>query len=272
MKSLLLTSAAIFMSLAVFAQSNSSHLTKNQLRKIKRSQMMNNALDPNFQYDHEFNVGGRLNTNGWSAYLEYEKRSSEVTSTIFQFEAGEIKHPKENKQAKTKGVDIYGYPYSGHSYVYGKKNIFYQAKLGVGQRRLIGGKGIKNGVEVSAIYLGGFSLGLVKPYLLQLQDSTASGSSYQKYTPENASSFLNVNNILGGPGLGKGWNEVKLVPGLYARVGMRFDWAEFNEFVSAVEVGLDAELYSQKIEIMVQNPGQQFFYGAYVSLVFGKRW
>lgn len=272
MKSLLLSSVALLLSMAVFAQSNSSHLTRSQLKKIKRSQMMNNALDPNFQYDHEFNVGGRLNTNGWSGYLEYEKRSSDVTHTIFQFELGEIKHPKEDKRAKTKGVDIYGFPYSGHAFVYGKKNIFYQARLGVGQRRLIGGKGNKNGVEVSAIYMGGFSLGLVKPYMLELTDSTSAGSSYQKYTPENANSFLNVNNILGGPGLGKGWSDVKVTPGLYARIGMRFDWAEFNEFVSAVEVGLNAEMYAQKVEIMIENPGQKFFYGAYVSLLFGKRW
>lgn len=271
MKSLLLTAAAVFFSWAVFAQSNPSRLTQSQLRKIKRSQITNNAWNPDFQYDREFNVGGRLNTNGWSGYLEYEKRSGEATHTLFQFEFGEVKHPKEDKQAKTKGVDIWGYPYSGHAYVYGKQNIFYQANLGIGQRRLVGGKGTKNGVEVSAVYMGGFSLGLVKPYLLELQDSTG-GSSYQKYTPENANTFLNVNNILGGPGLGKGWNEVKLVPGLYARLGMRFDWAEFNEFVSAIEVGLNAQLYSRKIEIMVQNPGKQFFYGAYVSLIFGKRW
>lgn len=271
MKSFLLTSVVLFLSLAVFAQQNSSHLTRNQLRKIKRSQMMNNSLDPHYQYDHEFNVGGRLNTNGWSGYLEYEKRSSEVASMLFQFEFGEIKHSKENKTARPVGRDIYGYPYSGHSYVYGKKNIFYQARLGIGQRRLVGGKGNKNGVEVSAIYMGGLSVGLVKPYLLELQDSSG-GSSYQKYTAENSNTFLNTNNIIGGPGLGKGWDGVQFVPGLYARLGMRFDWAEFNEFVSAVEVGVNGEFYSKKVEIMVHNPGQQFFYGAYVSLVFGKRW
>ena len=62
------------------------------------------------------------------------------------------------------------------------------------------------------------------------------------------------------------------VPGVYGRIGARFDWAEFNQFVSAVEVGLTGSFYSKKIEIMVQNPGDQFFYGAYVSLLFGKRW
>jgi hypothetical protein len=136
----------------------------------------------------------------------------------------------------------------------------------------VGGKGNKSGVEVSAIYLGGISLGLVKPYYLELYDSTAQGASYQKYTNENANTFLNPNNIVAGPGFGKGWSEVKIVPGLYARAGMRFDWAEFDQVVSAVEVGVDGAVYTQKINIMVNNPGKRFYYGAYVSLLFGKRW
>jgi hypothetical protein len=53
---------------------------------------------------------------------------------------------------------------------------------------------------------------------------------------------------------------------------MRFDWAEFNEFVSAVEVGLDGQFYSKKVQIMVHNSSKQFYYGAYVSLLFGRRW
>jgi len=267
-----LTFALVLVAVSVFAQQNSSHLTPKQLKQIRKSQVLRTQQTGQDGYAHEFNVGARLNTNGWSGYLEYEKRSSDIASTLFQFEFGETKSPKEDKRSKSLGTDYYGFNYSGHPYVYGKKNIFYQANLGVGRRRVIGGKQNKNGVEVSAIYMGGLSVGLVKPYYLQLLDSTGSTASYQKYSEQNAVTFLNQNNILGGPGLGRGWSEVEVVPGLYARLGMRFDWAEFNEFVSAVEVGVNGAFYSKKVEIMVDNPGKQFFYGAYVSLVFGKRW
>jgi len=262
----------MLLTVSVFAQQNTSHLTPKQLKKIKKYQILRNQQSGEVEYTHEFNVGARLNTNGWDGYVEYEKRTSEITSTMFQFEFGEIKDPKEDKRAKRLGTDYYGFDYSGHPYVYGKRNVFYQLNLGIGQRRLIGGKQNKNGVEVSAVYLGGLSLGLVKPYYLQLLDSTAGQATYQKYSEENANTFLNQNNIVAGPGLTKGWSEVQVVPGLYGRIGMRFDWAEFNEFVSAVEVGLNGAIYSKKVEIMVQSPGKQFFYGAYVSVVFGKRW
>ena len=42
----------------------------------------------------------------------------------------------------------------------------------VGQQYLIGGKGNKNGVAVSAIYGGGLSLGYLKPYYLNVHDPT----------------------------------------------------------------------------------------------------
>lgn len=272
MKRILFTSVALLLTVTVFAQQNASHLSKRQLRKIKKYQILRNEQEIGTQYGHEFDLGGRLTTQGWSAYLEYEKRSSETTSTLFQLEFGEIKDSKEDKQAKSLGRDAFGYAYSGHAFVYGKRNIFYQTRLGIGQRRLVGGKGNKNGVEVSALYLGGISLGLVKPYYLELYDADNSGTYYAKYTEENAEDFLNYNNIVAGPGFGRGWSEVEVVPGVYGRIGMRFDWAEFNEFVSAVEVGLDGEFYSKKVQIMVHNPSKQFFYGAYVSLLFGKRW
>ena len=54
-----------------------------------------------------------------------------------------------------------------------KKLLFILAllvTLQVPAQKLIGGKGNKNGVAVSAIYGGGISAGLLKPYYLQIQN------------------------------------------------------------------------------------------------------
>lgn len=265
----------VFTSGAVFAQTDKGHLNKSELRRVQKYQILRKEENWGYHFQHAFTVGGRLTTNGWSANLEYGRKTSSVTNTLFQLDVGEIKDPKEEKQSIP--VSYYdpsgfGYYFTSKPYVYGKENVFYQIRLGIGQQRLIGGKGNKNGVEVSAVYLGGLSLGLVKPYYLELYDSSGNGSSFQKYSATNASLFLNQNDIAGGGGFSRGLNEMSVVPGLYLKGGVRFDWAEFDQFVSALEVGVSAEAYAQKIHIMVENPGQQFFYGAYVSLMFGKRW
>ena len=64
---------------------------------------------------------------------------------------------------------------------------------------------------------------------------------------------------------------MKFVPGVHARAALRFDYGRFNEMVSAIEIGLNAEAYSRKINIMLLNPNKQFFFNGYIALILGKR-
>ncbi len=68
----------------------------------------------------------------------------------------------------------------------------------------------------------------------------------------------------------KGFNEIKFVPGAFAKLGMRFDYGRYNEFISAIEVGLNAEAYTKKMPIMLLNPKSNFF-NVYATIIFGKR-
>ena len=154
-------------------------------------------------------------------------------------------------------------------FIYGKINNFYFAKLGFGQQRLIGVKGNKNGVAVSAIYGGGFSAGLLKPYYVNV-NNTQNKQEDIKYN-NNDSIFLSSGSINGGSGFGKGFNEMKFVPGAYAKTALRFDYGRYNEVLSAIEVGFGAEIYSQKMPILLLNKDRQLFFNAYAALVFGKR-
>jgi len=254
--------------IAAYAQNNPAPI----VGKPSKNYLLYNR-DGQEVYIHEFSGGFRLNTDGWNAFLELGHRKNELFTNIYQFEVGETKSPKERKSANPIGVDFFGNVYTTHPYVYGKQNIFYQARLGLGQRYLIGSKANKNGVEVSALYLGGFSMGILRPYYLQVYvDSSSNATEYIRYTGSNKTQFLDAYNILGGTGLQKGWNELKWVPGLYARVGMRFDWAAFNSLVSALEVSVSGQYYFQDITIMVDNKPQKFFLNASVGLMFGKKW
>lgn len=263
---------ALFVSGSLFAQDSGKEDIKNVMPK---GTQFFDAQETN-QYKTELDVGGRIATNGWSIYVELEKRKNELLRNIFQFEVGETKHPKEDKQSLSQGLatDPFGglHSISGRPFVYGKKNVFYQVRLGYGQRRTIGTKGIRNGVEVSVIYMGGVTAGLLKPYYLRVLDQSGTGNQYIKYDEETADDFLNINNIMEGGGFSRGWKEVTLTPGVYGRVGMRFDWAQINRFVSAVDVGVTGTYYTKEAEIMVDTKGKNLFYGAYISLLFGKRW
>jgi hypothetical protein len=228
-------------------------------------------------YQREFSVGGRLNTDGWSGFLEMGYRKSRKKVTYYQFEFSEKKNGKEYKQPgaiKNPVPDRYGFVYSEKPFIFGKQNNFYQAKLGIGQQYLIGGKGNKNGVLVNAVYYGGLSVGLLKPYYLNIEDPNTGYGVQVKYG-QNAvydQAFMTVSSIIGGAGFGKGWGELSVVPGAHAKFGFRFDWARFNEVVSALEVGINAEYYTKEIPIMIDQDNKKFFLNGYLAVQFGKRW
>jgi hypothetical protein len=110
----------------------------------------------------------------------------------------------------------------------------------------------------------------LKPYYLEVQDPANNSSKFIKYSVADSSLFLGP-TILGGGGLGKGWGEMKIKPGGFAKAALRFDYGRFNEMVSAIEVGLSADFYASKIPIMIGQKDKQLFLQAYVSVVFGRR-
>lgn len=245
-------------------------------RRLKRISLFRELEEGENNYEREWSMGGRINTDGWGGFFELGFRKNRKVVNYFQFEFNEKKHPKEDKKPGA-FVNINDqFAYSEKPYILGKRNNFYQAKLGMGQRYLIGGKGNKNGVEVSAIYYGGVSIGLLKPYYLVVEDPSGEGRTIDiKYGQDpymDTAVFINPSRIIAGAGFGKGWGELSVVPGLHAKTGLRFDWAKFNEVVSALEVGVNAEYYTKDVPILVAQDPKKFFFNAYLSLQFGKRW
>ena len=203
----------------------------------------------------------QLRTNGYGAFYELGKRRSARYSNLYLLEITEIKDRKEDKQSGAQN-------FFSNSFVYGKINNFYQAKLGFGQQYILGQKGNKNGVAVTANITGGLSLGLLKPYYLNAIDSANRDItiSYQK----DSITFLN-GPIVGGAGFTKGWNELKLKPGAFLKAALRFDFGRYNERVQALEIGMSLEAYAQKIPIMAYNEPKRLFFQSHIAFVFGSR-
>lgn len=250
------------------ASKSSKKTTDKQSKRDQINQLIRNEEDGIASFKKQSTIQFKMNNDGNGILYEYGKMKTPYKTTLFQFEYGEKQHPKQQKQSTSSYVGG-GFTVFGKPFIYGKQNIFYQLKLGAGQQVLIGGKGNKNGVAISAVLIGGFSAGLTRPYYMEL--ITDSGSVKKKFSEEDRELFMNPENIIGGTGLSKGWNEIKFNPGVYVKTGLRFDWARFNHVVSALEFGFSFDFYSKKVIQMVDVPGKTFFPTAYISLAFGKR-
>jgi len=249
----------------VYGQSKDIRVKQKEEKKEKLRQLTMQEEQGAIIYQKQTIFGVKLNTDGYGAFLELARFKTARKSNLFSLELGERKNSKEEKITSAQGG------YLSNSYVYGKINNFYYAKLGYAQQRLIGNKGNKNGVAVSGIYGGGFSLALLKPYYLKVADPNSNLVRDVKYNNNEDVFLSNQNLILGSSGFGKGFGEMKPTPGLFAKTALRFDYGRYNELVSAIEVGLNVELYSKTLPVMLLNKDKQFFFNAYAAIAFGKR-
>lgn len=234
---------------------------KKEERREKINELIRQEEEGVLVFSKQSVFGIFLRSNGYGFNYELGKMKSLTSTTIYGFEFSEIKHRKEDKLPN--GAFTFGNPY-----VYGKVNNFYQFKLGFGQQRMLGQKENKNGVAISAVYSGGLSLGLLRPYYLEVQ-SQSGATKFINYK-QDSTLFLN-GFIRGGGGLDKGWSEIEVKPGAYAKGAIRFDYGRFNEIVSAIEVGLSVEAYADKIPIMAHTKAQQLFFQGHIALLFGRR-
>ena len=250
----------ICLSFTAFSFAQNTREARQAEKKERINAMIKQQEEGVITYRKSFVFGAKLISDGYGIFFEVGRASSVQKATLYQLEISERKSVKEEK---LNGVFSNTVPY-----IYGKENFFYPVKLGVQQQQLLGNKSNKNGVQITGNYGGGLSVAVLRPYYLQVQEGN--GFTYVKYNSSDSAQFLG-GQIFGGPGLGKGWNELSFTPGVYGKVGLRFDYGAFNELISAIEVGINADFYAKKIPQMVYNKEKQFFFGAYAAILFGKR-
>lgn len=257
------------MCVLIATASYSQNKDEKQQKKLEKQQQINRMITQEeegaiiFQKQTVFGV--KLNTDGYGMFLEMGRMKTSRQSNLYSLEIGERKHTKEEKISTITGS------YLSNPYVYGKINNFYYAKLGFARQRLIGNKGNKNGVAISAIYGGGVSAGLLKPYYIKVSSSSSNTVLDVKYNSNDSVFLDNPNYVLGSSGFTKGFGEMKFTPGLYAKTALRFDYGRYNELVSAIEVGLNFEFYAKKMPFILLQKQKQLFFNAYAAIEFGKR-
>ncbi len=248
-----------------YSQGKDIRLKQKEEKKEKLRQLIMQEEQGAIIYQKQSIFGVKLKTDGYGAFLEFARFKTARKSNLYSLELGERKNSKEEKITSAQGG------YLSNPYIFGKINNFYYAKLGYAQQRLIGNKGNKNGVAVSAIYGGGLSAALLKPYYLKVGDPNTNEVKDVKYNNNDDVFLNNPNLVLGASGFGKGFGELKFTPGAYVKTAMRFDYGRYNELVSAIEVGLNVEVYTKKLPVMLLNKDRQLFFNAYAAIAFGRR-
>jgi hypothetical protein len=261
MKKLIIIFILISTTTNLLAQSDTSIKKIKRLEKEKKINAIIKQEEEGIPHFKKHFAGGlKLVNDGSGLFFEYAKTQSTQKSMLFQLEITERKHGKEEKLQNS---------YSPTApVIYGKINFFYPVKLGFQEEFLLGNKGNRNGISISGNFGGGISLGLLRPYLVEVDKNGT--YTFVGYNSPDSNYFLN-GPIVGGPSISEGWKQLSVVPGIYLKPSVRFDYGKYNELISAIEIGASAEYYTKNIPQMINIKQHRLFLSAFVSLVFGKR-
>jgi hypothetical protein len=193
-------------------------------------------------YSHQKYGGLVIRTNGWGgSYIKGKNKGAfKVRQVSYDFNF--VKHEKEIKS--------YFQDPSARPYVFGKQNAMYNFKLNYGYKKVIAEKLRKSGVQVSYTWGMGPSLALLRPIYLEVLIIDPNLNGYSLSTEKFDPSKHFVDNIYGRASNFNGLGEMTFVPGFSAKTSMSFEYSNYRDGIKGFEIGMSAEAYPKRIEIM----------------------
>ena len=237
-------------------------------------------FQPRIFYRNEWSLAAMLNSNGFGANYRYGQRIDAANKRLFEVD---FAYMKDSKEAKSYSDD----PNSASRYVHGKKNLAFDFRFGYGKQHEIFRKHDLGGIAVRYFYNFGPSVVLLKPIYYNVGTWVPIPNSPYSYwephpQPEKFHNGWESSNIRvsGRASFFKGFNELGVLPGAFAKFGFNFDFSRQDRNVHALETGIIAEGFIKKVEIMdftYEHPkpqkvaqNQQFFLTLFVSYRFGR--
>lgn len=231
-------------------------------------------------FNEEISTDLVWHTNGYAFNMNFANIINYSLANYYFIGFGQLKHPKEYRQNFEFAPATTGR--LTKAFVFGKDNTLFALRGGMGQKRYLSEKEKQKGAAIGLNYSGGVTLGLLKPYHLDLMyfKENTYGEVIIKsevYNETNADLFLSTDRVYGSSSFLKGIGQTKVVPGINAQAGIHMAWGAFEDFIKALEVGIMIDYFFGNVPIMVEDPRLEFpenknyFINLYVNLELGKR-
>lgn len=211
-------------------------------------------------YRNERTFAILLNSNGFGISYREGKRLDYSNKRLVDIDFNILKHPKEIKLVNP-------YVVSGSSFVYGKLNNTFTIRGGIGHQHELFRKIDLGGVAIRYFASGGPVIAFTKPIYYNIL-YPAVGGTYEIRT-EKFNETVQPGDIYSKASFFKGFNEVGVLPGLFAKGGFNFEYSKEDKVIHAIEVGASFEAFPKKIPIMASEDNKAFFFTLFVSYRLG---
>ena len=157
------------------------------------------------KYRKHLAFGVKLTSDGYGGFIEVARAQSVGKGLLFQLDISERKHPKEYKQQSD-----YIYDIASPADLW-QIELFLPGQTGGATAIPVWEQGNKNGVSITGNVGGGLILGLLRPYMVEVDKNGQ--RTFIKYSPADSLLFTDYSYIYGGPSFGKGWSQMTVTPG-----------------------------------------------------------
>jgi hypothetical protein len=201
-----------------------------------------------------------LNTDGIGFSYRGAKRIDFRNKRLFEIDAGNLRLIKEYRQSSQY--------LQGSSYIFGKLNSTFFLRSGFGHQHELFKKADLGGIAVRYFYSAGPVLAIYKPIYYRVIH-LLSPNSTELIEKKFDSSIASSQDIYSKASFTKGLNEIKVMPGLYAKAGFNFEYSKEDKIIHAIELGAQLNAFPKKIPIMFGSDNKALFFSLFVSYRFG---
>ncbi len=233
--------------------------TKGQNAPLVEPQLMYTQSN---QYSISMNS---FNTKWGGLYFRHGWHKTGTQLNHYEIDIERIKHAKEVRRS--------GFSDNPNQYQFGRLNVVFFLRNGMGQTVIITDKPYKNAVGLNFVYSIGSTIAFLKPVFIEVYYPYEGGKTggylvSEKYDPEK---HTDVYKIYGNSSFGSGLSETKLVFGGYGRSGLQVEWGPYPDETRSLEAGITVDAFSKGLPIMAHSNYDQVFYGFYIAFNWGKK-
>lgn len=211
-------------------------------------------------FRNERSLGILINTDGYGVSLRGANRINFLNKKIIELDLGVLKSTKEYRQPSNYQ--------QGGSFIFGKLNFPIYIKAGIGRQHELYKKADLGGIAIRYFYSAGPLLVLYKPvYYKVIYQAPNNGYIIKEEKFNNSISM--PQEIYSRASFFKGFSEMKVMPGLYAKGGFNFEYSKEDKVIHAIEIGGMINAFPKEIPIMAGSNNKSLFFSLFVSYRFG---
>jgi hypothetical protein len=159
---------------------------------------------------------------------------------------------------------------TGGSYTVYKENYLFVLRPQYGREFTLFKRSSEGGVQLSGILAAGPSIGLLKPYYVQIQSPT-SRLTLQEVPYSLALDTPPVSRIVGSGSFFSGIGQIQPTLGFNVKAGVNIELDAFRNSNIALEIGILAEYFPTAPPILAIGENRKFYSSGYLTLFFGSK-